>query len=118
MSRAGASARWVAERSRGWLAFWREDISQPGFFPFDLVAAAYLLHPELFRCAEASASIEPHSWWWRWRLGESGLFVDQTPEDERDRPAHPVVYCASVIAEAHDAALADLTRAVPASIPR
>jgi purine nucleosidase len=62
MSRAGESARWVAERSAGWLAFWREDIGQPGFFPFDLVAAAYLLHPGLFRCAEVWAAIEPHSW--------------------------------------------------------
>jgi purine nucleosidase len=112
MSRAGESARWVAERSAGWLAFWREDIGQPGFFPFDLVAAAYLLHPELFRCAEVWAAIKPHSWFWRWRLGASGLFVDQRPEDGEVLP-HRVVYCPSPSARLHDVTLADLTRTRP-----
>jgi purine nucleosidase len=118
MSGAGEAARWVAERSAGWLTFWREDIGQPGFFPFDLLAAAYLLHPELFRCAQVWASIEPHSWFWRWRLGASGLFVDQSPEEAVDGPRHRIVYCSSPTARLHDAALADLTHARPASMPR
>ena len=117
MRRAGAGARWVAERSRGWLAFWRDDIRQPGFFPFDLVAADYLLHPQLFRCAEVSPSIEPHSWFWRWRLGTSGLFVDQRSEDGGDDPLHRTVYCPSLGAGWHAATLADLTRARPAAMP-
>jgi inosine-uridine nucleoside N-ribohydrolase len=108
MGRAGGAARWAAERSRGWLAFWRADIRQPGFFPFDLVAAAYLLHPELFRCAEVSPSIEPHSWFWRWRLGASGLFVEQSPEDGEHGPLQRIVYCPSPRAGLHDAILADL----------
>jgi purine nucleosidase len=110
LRRAGAGARWVAEKSRPWLAFWREDIRQEGFFPFDLVAAAYLLHPALFRCAQVSASIEPHSWFWRWRLGASGLFVGQDRE-EADDPLHRVVYCPRPGAGLHDAILADLIRA-------
>jgi purine nucleosidase len=118
MGRAGASARWVAQRSASWLAFWREDIGQPGFFPFDLVAAAYLLHPELFRCAEVSPTIEPHSWFWRWRLGTSGLFVDQAPEDGGEGSHHRTVYCPRPSAGLHDAILADLTHARPASTPR
>jgi purine nucleosidase len=118
MSGAGEAARWVAERSAGWLTFWREDIGQPGFFPFDLVAAAYLLHPELFRCAEVGAAIEPHSWFWRWRLGASGLLVDQSRENAEDGPLHQIVYCPGPGAGAHDAILAHLTRARPASMPR
>lgn len=118
MSRAGPSARWVAERSRGWLTFWREDVRHDGFFPFDLVAAAYLLHPKLFRCAEVTASIEPHSWFWRWRLGASGLFVDQSPEDQRADRLDGIVYCPSLSAEAHDTILADVTRAPAAAMPR
>jgi purine nucleosidase len=110
MRHAGPSARWVAERSRGWLDFWREDIRQRGFFPFDLVAATYLLHPELFRCAELSASIEPHSWFWRWRLGESGLFVKPGRVEAGDEPVPRVVYCPTLSPGLHDAALTDLIR--------
>jgi purine nucleosidase len=117
ISRAGEGARWVAERSLGRLAFWREDIGQTGFFPFDLIAAAYLLHPGLFRCAEVWASIEPHSWFWRWRLGASGLFVDQSFEDGEGL-LRRVVYCPSPGAGVHDAILADLTRARPDWMPR
>jgi inosine-uridine nucleoside N-ribohydrolase len=109
MDRAGEAARWAAQRSRAWLGFWREDISQPGFFPFDLIAAAYLLHPELFRCAEVSPSIEPHSWFLRWRLGGSGLFVDQSPENGEHVPLHRIVYCPSPSAGLHDAILTNLT---------
>ena len=118
MSRPGESARWVAERSLGWLAFWQENIRQRGFFPFDLVAAAYLLHPGLFRCAEVWASIEPHSWFWRWRLGPSGLFVDQSLEEADADPLDRIVYCPRLGAGLHDAILADLTRARPASMRR
>jgi inosine-uridine nucleoside N-ribohydrolase len=117
MRRAEAGARWVAERSREWLAFWREDIGQQGFFPFDLVAAAYLLHPELFRCAEVSATIEPHSWFWRWRLGTSGLFVDQTPAGG-DELGDGTVYCPSLGAGGHDAALAAVAHASPGASAR
>lgn len=114
MARSGAVAAWVAERSRGWLAWWRKDIGQAGFFPFDLVAAAYLLHPDLFRCAGVWAAIEPHSWFWRWRLGAAGLFVDESPEAD---DARRIVYCPSLGAGAHAAALADLTRGPPAAMP-
>ncbi len=108
MRDAGPGARWVAERSQGWLDFWREDIRQPGFFPFDLVGATYLLHPELFRCAELPAAIEPHSWFWRWRLGETGLFVEPAPAGGEGY--HRVVYCPTLSPGLHDAILADLTR--------
>jgi inosine-uridine nucleoside N-ribohydrolase len=115
MRRAGAAARWVAERSRGWLASWHEDIGQQGFFPFDLVAAAYLLHPALFRCAVVSLAIEPHSWLWRWRLGAAGLFVEQ--DLEADAARSRIVYCPSPGAGSHAAVLADLTRGLPAAMP-
>lgn len=108
MDRGGAAARWAADRSREWLSFWREDIHQRGFFSFDLVAAAYLLHPELFRCAAVRPSIDKHSWYWRWVLGDTGLFVAQPSEAEAD-PRPRVHYCPSASAGLHDAALADMT---------
>ena len=109
MGRDGVTARWVADRSREWLFFWREDIRQRGFFSFDLVAAAYLLHPELFRCTPVRPSIGRHSWYWRWVLGDTGLFVDQRIDAEQGELRHRVVYCPSASAGVHDAALADVT---------
>jgi inosine-uridine nucleoside N-ribohydrolase len=55
MARTGPPGRWVAERSRGWLAFWRRDVGLDGFYPFDLMAAAYLRDPGRFRCARVTA---------------------------------------------------------------
>jgi inosine-uridine nucleoside N-ribohydrolase len=51
----GKAGEWVASRARGWLEYWRGDIGREGFYPFDLMAAAYLLAPALFRCADVRA---------------------------------------------------------------
>lgn len=54
---SGAAGSWVASGARGWLDFWHEDIGLEGFHPFDLLAGAYALRPELFDCAKAPAWI-------------------------------------------------------------
>lgn len=54
---AGGAASWVAGRSRDWLAYWQKDIGRQGFSPFDLLAAAYVIVPRQFGCAEAQAWI-------------------------------------------------------------
>lgn len=110
LEQGGTSARWAAERSRDWLAFWREDIRQPGFYPFDLVVAAYLLHPELFQCAQVQVKIRKHSWYWRWRLGETGLFVDQQIASKQIHSNQQLVYCPSAKSGLHDTVIADLMR--------
>ena len=51
----GTAGRWVAERSRQWLELWRSEAGLDGFYPFDLMAAAYLRDPGHFRCARVSA---------------------------------------------------------------
>lgn len=51
----GAAGAWAAERSRDWLEFWQEDVGLPGFYPFDLMAAAVLDDPTRFRCADVIA---------------------------------------------------------------
>lgn len=51
----GRTGQWVAQRSRGWLDFWRRDVGIDGFYPFDLLASAYLDDPSLFRCADVIA---------------------------------------------------------------
>lgn len=52
---AGPAGRWVAERSRAWLEFWRTDAGLDGFYPFDLMAAAYARDPTPFACARVTA---------------------------------------------------------------
>jgi inosine-uridine nucleoside N-ribohydrolase len=55
-SRGGARA-WVARQAQGWLDYWREDIGREGFYPFDLMAAAFALRPALLRCAKVPVHI-------------------------------------------------------------
>ena len=55
-SRGGARA-WVARRAQGWLDYWREDIGRAGFYPFDLIATAFALRPDLLRCAKLRVRI-------------------------------------------------------------
>lgn len=50
LDRMQSSIPWVTERARGWLEYWRADIGRPGFYPFDLLAAAYVLEPAALRC--------------------------------------------------------------------
>jgi purine nucleosidase len=73
----GASA-WVAQRATQWLKYWREDIGREGFFPFDLLAAAYVVHPSLLNCADVSVSIDHDTSLYGW-LGLRGLFVSEEP---------------------------------------
>lgn len=51
LAESGGTMSWVVERARPWLGYWHEDIGRPGFYPFDLLAAAYVVEPHRFRCA-------------------------------------------------------------------
>jgi purine nucleosidase len=51
----GDTAAWVASRARAWLDFWKEDVGKDGFYPFDLLAGAYVIEPRLFDCATSDA---------------------------------------------------------------
>ena len=55
VARTGPAGRWVAERSRAWLAYWRSEAGLAGFYPFDLMAAAYVRNPAQFACARVTA---------------------------------------------------------------
>ena len=107
IGRSGPAGRWVAERSSEWLRFWREDIRQDGFFPFDLAGAGYILHPDLYRCAEVKAWVGRRPWFLRWLIGESGLFVAQEPRGD-------ALYCPAARAGLHHALISDLAGPYPA----
>jgi purine nucleosidase len=97
LAASGGALAWTADRSRGWLAYWQEDIGRQGFCPFDLLAAAYLVEPRRFGCAAVQAWIGKDStlfipFWQPTALligrGDAHL---QTPH-----PAGPALYCARV----------------------
>lgn len=74
----GPAGRWVAARSRDWLEFWRSEVGLPGFYPFDLMAAAYLRDPSRFRCARVSAWVGEDALL-PWFGGGPALLVAQQP---------------------------------------
>ncbi|MGH9304348.1 MAG: nucleoside hydrolase [Acidimicrobiales bacterium] len=52
-------ARWLAERSGGWLDFWAEHLGTCGFHPFDTLAVGCLVVPELIGFEMLQAAVVP-----------------------------------------------------------
>lgn len=86
MAARGGPGAWAAARARHWLDYWREEIGTRGFYPFDLLAAAYTLEPANFLCADTRASVGRDAGMLGW-LGRTGLFVE---------PGHGTLYCPDV----------------------
>jgi purine nucleosidase len=55
--RAGGSLAWVARSSRGWLGYWRTVVGRDGFYPFDLLAAAYAIDDRYLGCGPEFARV-------------------------------------------------------------
>jgi hypothetical protein len=94
MSGAGGVPGWVASRSRDWLEFWRREIGREGFYPFDLLAAAYVIEPRLFDCAPAAGWVSEDDELWELFHSPEALLVgleDARPSDAL--ASAPVVYC-------------------------
>lgn len=89
-ARGGADA-WVARRARAWLEYWRTDIGRDGFYPFDLVAAAYTVAPASFACADTTVTVgrDPGL---MGRLGRRGVFPAVSSGHD-DAPAPRARYC-------------------------
>ena len=66
----------MAERSRAWLEFWRSEAGLDGFYPFDLMAAAYMRDPARFGCARVTAWVGDDALL-RWFGGGPALLVAQ-----------------------------------------
>jgi hypothetical protein len=99
LAAAGGSAAWGAERSRDWLAFWRQDIGRQGFSPFDLLAAAYVVEPRQFGCAEVQAWVGEDSTLFILFRRPSALLVRQGDVgQENARVRGSARYCADVSA--------------------
>ena len=87
--------RWIAERAAGWLAYWKSDVGQSGFYPFDLAAAAYVLHPGSFDCATVEARVATdNSLWTSWFYSPTALLVRVGSLPRREGAAQAnVTYC-------------------------
>lgn len=95
---AGDAPAWVATRSRAWLDYWMQDIGRPGFYPFDLLAAAYVIDPTRFDCAHAAAWIGPDNRLWHLPFQNreallAGVVSERTGEV---RASASAVYCTGV----------------------
>jgi inosine-uridine nucleoside N-ribohydrolase len=84
---AGGAAAWAAQRARPWLDYWRTDIGRAGFYPFDLIAAAYVLEPSSFRCTPVRARIGPDPTLFRPFARATALVV------EADSSPSATLYC-------------------------
>jgi inosine-uridine nucleoside N-ribohydrolase len=94
------AAAWLAERAAPWLAYWEGDIGLPGFYPFDALAALYVLHPLQFNCVKTSAWIAEDDRLpvlWRVALGSTGLLVGlESDRPQITRASGSVTYCGGV----------------------
>jgi inosine-uridine nucleoside N-ribohydrolase len=102
LARSGGASAWAAVRARAWLAYWREQIGLDGFYPFDLLAAAFVLHPSFFDCAAVRAWISPSALP-AWLGFGDALYVGLRSEQPADaRAARGVTYCPRVRAGLRD----------------
>jgi purine nucleosidase len=105
---ASDAGRWVAQRARGWLSYWERDIGRAGFYPFDLVAAGYVVRPEMAGCAPALAWIGRDSGILGW-LGRRGLFVRPPEGPPATGETAPARYCPDLAEHGSDWLVARLT---------
>jgi inosine-uridine nucleoside N-ribohydrolase len=103
----GGSASWVASRARGWLGYWEEAIGLDGFYPFDLLAAAYALQPALFSCAPVQARVERDRTLWGRFYGPEALLVEELGERDTDTSGE-ALYCPDSDARVHEWLLLEL----------
>lgn len=88
LAQRGPALRWAATTAKGWLGFWKDEIGQPGFFPFDWVAAAYVVKPSLFNCAETNTWIATE--WAFWVYPRESLLVGVESDADENAKA---LYC-------------------------
>lgn len=74
-ARQGPAQAWLAAEAQGWLAFWQEEVGLDGFYPFDWVAAVWLVAPGMFDCAAVRAEVRLEFAFWVWP--RRGLVVEQ-----------------------------------------
>lgn len=96
LSTRSETGAWVASRSRDWLGFWQSKVGRTGFYPFDLMAAAFVLDPAQFKCADV------HVWVGRdpilgvFQRGRALLVADNEQLARSSNVTTRGVYCADL----------------------
>lgn len=110
MAAAGPDLIWIAERSRTWLRFWQNEIGQLGFYPFDLLAAVYVLRPTFFDCARARVWIgRDPSLFHAWLFSPRALLVGAREPDAAEPDDAEAIYCTKPSPQLHEWVLRKLT---------
>jgi hypothetical protein len=92
------------------LSYWEHDIGRGGFYPFDLVAAGYVVRHDLLACASVSAWVGADAGVLGW-FGRRGLFVrPREHPGSNGEAAAPAQYCPEARENAGPWLLARLTR--------
>lgn len=111
------ASAWLAQRAGPWLNYWESDIGLSGFYPFDALAALYVLHPQHFNCAKAIAWIAEDDQLpvlWRVVLGSTGLLAgSESDRPQVTRASGSVIYCGGVGDGLKDVLVDLLTRLAP-----
>jgi purine nucleosidase len=115
----GGVAAWVASRAQGWLDFWATEIGRRGFYPFDLLAGAYVLAPPLFDCVNAAAWVGEDDTVWGWFSQAQALLVGVGKErPTAGHTSHTVLYCPQIDPTMHQWLFASLTAPRQTQTPR
>lgn len=100
LAESGGATAWVVERARPWLGYWNEDIGRRGFYPFDLLAAAYVVEPHRFRCAPVQLRVGEDPTLFIPFLRPTALLVGQGEvRFEESQAAGSGLYCAQPAAD-------------------
>ena len=90
----GGGRAWVSKRTRAWLDYWRTDIGRSGFYPFDLLAAAYVLEPSWFRCTPVRAWVgEDRTLFIPFRWQAALLVSPEAPPPQDETLSARALYC-------------------------
>jgi purine nucleosidase len=95
----GAADKWVVERSKEWLEFWRREVGREGFYPFDLMAAAFVIDPGQFRCARVRVLVGNDPLFGALQRAPALLVADGLPLAKNGEPTGEAVYCADLVGD-------------------
>lgn len=95
LSRAGGVLAGTATSATGWLSYWKNNVGQSGFYPFDLAAAAYVQHPASFDCATVDVIMRrDDAVWTSWFYRPKALLVSPAKHSQQEAPSSALTrYC-------------------------
>ncbi len=110
MKSSGDLGHWLARKSRSWMVVWKVILGENGFFPFDLMASAYVSLKSEIKCFEnIPLKILPLP---DYHFGKNGSEIKNRIVVSYDfiNSEHKVDYCYKVSDEFHDKLMSQLLK--------